>query len=63
MSFIPDTKQTNTESFFSRRLNELNHLSLNFKNMVVIQSATHKHLGMILYIKLDFQEHLKDKTS
>ena len=31
--------------------------------MVVIQSTTHEHLGMILYIKLDFQEHLKDKTS
>ena len=31
--------------------------------MVVIQSKTHKHLGMLLDIKLDFQEHLKDKRS
>ena len=31
--------------------------------MVVIQSTTHKHLGMLFDIKLDFQEHLKDKRS
>ena len=31
--------------------------------MVVIQSTNHKHLGMILDTKLDFQEHLKDKLS
>ena len=31
--------------------------------MVFIQSTTHKHLGMIVDTKLDFQEHLKDKVS
>ena len=31
--------------------------------MVVIQSTNHKHLGMILDTKLEFQEHLKDKLS
>ena len=31
--------------------------------MVVIQSKNHKHLGMILDTKLEFQEHLKDKLS
>ena len=31
--------------------------------MVFIQSTTHKHLGMILDTKLDFQEHFKDKLS
>ena len=31
--------------------------------MVVIQSTTHKHLGMILDTKLDIQEYLKDKLS
>ena len=29
--------------------------------MVVIQSTTRKHLGVMLDIKLDFQVHLKDK--
>ena len=28
-----------------------------------MQSTTHKHLGMILDTKLDFQEHLKGKLS
>ena len=31
--------------------------------MVVIQSAAHKHLGMILDTRLDFQEHLKGKLN
>ena len=31
--------------------------------MVVIQSINHKHLGMILDTKLNFQEHLQDKLS
>ena len=31
--------------------------------MVEIQSTNHKHLGMILDTKLEFQEHLKDKLS
>ena len=47
----------------SRKLNKPNHPSLNSNNTVVIQSTTHKHLGMILDTKLDFQEHLKDKLS
>ena len=40
-----------------------NHPSLKFNNTVVIQSANHKHLGMIFDTKLDFQEYLKDKLS
>ena len=31
--------------------------------MVVIQPINHKHLGMILDTKLNFQEHLQDKLS
>ena len=31
--------------------------------MIVIQSTTYKHVGIILDTKLDFQEHLKDKLS
>ena len=38
-------------------------LIFRFNNTVVIQSTTHKHLGMILDTKLEFQEHLKDKVS
>ena len=63
MSFNPDPNKQAQEVIFSRKLNKPNHPSLNFNNMVVIQSTTHKHLGMILDTKLDFQEHLKDKLS
>ena len=60
MSFNPYYKQAQ-EAIFSRKLNKSDHSSLNFNNTVVIQSTTHKHLGMILDTKLDFQEYLKDK--
>ena len=63
MSFNPDPNKQAQEDIFSRKLNKPNHPSLNFNNMVVIQSTTHKHLGMILDTKLDFQKHLKDKFS
>ena len=63
MSFNPDPNKQAQEVIFSRKLNKPNHPSLNFNNMVVIQSTTHKRLGMILDTKLDFQEHLKDKLS
>ena len=63
MSFNPDPNKQAQEVIFSRKLNKPNHSSLNFNNTVVIQSTTHKHVGMILDTKLDFQEHLKDQLS
>ena len=63
MSFNPDLNKQAQEVIFSRKLNKPNHPSLNFNNTVVIQSTTHKHIGMILDTKLDFQEHFKDKLS
>ena len=59
MSFNPDPNKQAQEVIFSRKLNKPNHPSLNFNNTIVIQSANHKHLGMVL----DTQEHLKDKLS
>ena len=44
------------KAIFSRKLNKPNHSSLNFNYTVAVQSTTHKHLGMILDTKLDFQE-------
>ena len=62
-SFNPDHNKQGQEVIFSRKLNKSNHPSLNFNNTIVIQSTTHKRLGMILDTKLGFQEHLKDKLS
>ena len=63
MSFNPNPNKQAQEVIFSWKLNKPNHPSLHFNNMVLIISTTHKHLGMILDTKLDFQEHLKDKLS
>ena len=63
MSFILDPNEQAQEVIFSRKLNKPNLPSLNFNNGVVIQSTTHKYLGMILDTKLNFQEHLNDKLS
>ena len=63
MSFNPDPNKQSQEVIFSRKLNKPIHPSLNFNNMVVIQSTNHKHLGMILDTELNFQEHLKYKFS
>ena len=63
MSFNLDLNKQAQEVIFSRELNKPNNPSLNFNNTVVIQSTTHKHLGMILDTKLGFQEHLKNKLS
>ena len=54
MSFILDPNEQAQEVIFSRKLNKPNHPSLNFNNGVVIQSTTHKYLGMILDTKLNF---------
>ena len=63
MSFNPDSNNQAQEVIFSRKLNKTNHASLTFNDTIVIQSTDHKHLGMILDIKLDFQEHLKENLS
>ena len=63
MSFNPDPNKQAQEVIFFGKLNKPSHPSINFNKTVVIQSTTHKHLGMILDTKLDFQEHLKDKLS
>ena len=62
MSFNPDPNKKGQEFIFPRNFKR-NHPSLNFNNMMVTQSTTHKHQGMILDTKLEFLEHLKDKLN
>ena len=63
MTFNPDLNKQSEEVIFFRKLNKPNQPSVKFNNTVVIQSATHKDLGIIFDLKLDFQEHLKGKLS
>ena len=58
MSFNPDP--WSQEVSFSRMCQKLVYPPLHFNNIAVTQSTTRKHLGMLLYVKLDFQEHLKN---
>ena len=61
MSFTTDPNKQAQEVIFSGKFSKSNHPSLNFNNTTVTQSINHKHIGIILDTKLDFQEHLKDK--
>ena len=63
MSFNLDPNKQVQKVIFSWKLNKPNHQSSNSNNTVVIQSPSHKLLGMILDSKLDFQGHFKDKLS
>ena len=60
MSFNPDPSEQAQEVIFPRKLEKLVYPPLHFKNIAATQSTNQKHLGMLLDIKLDFQEHLKN---
>ena len=61
ISFNLDSHKPAQEVVFSRKNNKRNHPSLNFNNMVVLQAISHKHVGMIVDVKPDFQERIKEK--
>ena len=63
MSFNPDPSKQAQEVIFSRKLQKSVYPPLQFNNIAVIQSATQKHLGMLLDVELDFQGHLKNICS
>ena len=58
ISFNPDiSKQAHKIVFFHKRAIAF-HPPLTFNNIPVAQTNTHKHLGMLLDKKLNFEEHL-----
>ena len=66
MTFNPDRNKQTQEIIFSRKLKKAAHLALLFKNNNVSQVNYQTHDGVILDVKLLFEEHLKDvlnKTS
>ena len=60
MSFNPDSSKHAQEVIFSRKLQKSAYPPLHFNNIIVPQSTTQRHLGMLLDVKLDFQEHVKN---
>ena len=60
MTFNPDRSKQAQEIIFNRRLKKATHPPLLFSNNNVSQINSQKHLGVILDVKLTFEEHLKN---
>ena len=59
MSFNSDSSKKAQEVIFSRKVSNVLHPPLTFKNVDVGQIRSHKHLGMFLDFTLSFKEHLE----
>ena len=60
MTFNPNRSKQTQEMIFSRKLKEATHPPLLFNNNNVSQVNFQTHLGVILDVKLTFEEHLKN---
>ena len=56
---ITDPLKQAQEVIFSCKMTKTNHPTLVFNENPIHQVALHKHLGMYLDCKLNFEEHLK----
>ena len=60
MTFNPDHSKQAQEVIFSRKFKKATHPPLLFNNNNVFQVNSQQHLGVILDVKLSFEEHLKN---
>ena len=58
MLFNPDPKKPAQEVLFSGKSQIQNHPTLSLNNVQVERSTYHKHLGVILYKKLNFNKNI-----
>ena len=63
MLFNPDPSKEATEVYFSRKLNQDSPLPLDFNDNTVQTVEVHKHLGLLLDKKLDFNIHIDNKIN
>ena len=63
MSFNPDPDKPAEEVIFSKKRSKTNHPPLFFNNKLVKQVESHKHLGLILDSKLNFNKHINEKVA
>ena len=59
MSFNPDLKKQAQEVVFNYKSKAISHFSLVFNNNNVIQTTSHKHLGIILDTRMSFEKNLE----
>ena len=60
MTFNPDRSKQTQEIIFSRKIKKVTRSPLFFKSNNVSQVNSQTHLGVILDVKLTFEEHLKN---
>ena len=63
MSFNPDPNKQAAEVIFSHKVDQPAHPAISFNDSQVISLPAHKHLGMSLDSKLNFELHLSDKIT
>ena len=63
MPFSLDPNKQATESLFSCKVNSNDHPKLTFNGNQVQQCSSHKHLGLFLDNKLDFNNYLGEKIN
>ena len=63
MSFNPDITKQTQKVIFSRKYKKTDHHIVYFNDSLVAHTACQKHLGMYLDEKLNFLQHIKEKTS
>ena len=59
ISFNPDSTKPAQEVIFSRKLKTVPHLSITFNNNPLSLCPAQEHLGLVLNLKLTFNEHIK----
>ena len=57
--FNPDPMKQAVEITFSTKRNPINYSSLEFNNVPVVKVGKHKHLRIILDLKMSFASHIK----
>ena len=63
MQFNPDPNKQAQEVYFSKKSNNENSLHVTFNNAKVVNCSTHKHLGLLLDKRLNFNEHIQSKIN
>ena len=63
MNFNPDPSQQAVQLLFWRKSNQIVHPLTYFNGIEVNTVNKHKHLGLILDVKLSFASHMNKKMS
>ena len=58
MLLNPDSSKPAQEMPFSRKKKTQIHLTIRFKNIQVKRASNHKHLRILLDVKLNFKQHI-----